>query len=255
MENTSVSPTSQDSLTNWAPDAFPWGLSILAVIGLLGVVVLVSVISAFIYLAMTHTSPMVLTHPSLGLALGLQLVLDVAIVAFLLLVLPALGKTSLRGLGFTVPTWQQVGFAVLGAMAMIILVNVLGSLIESLFHVKHQQDVVRMALSIKTIGMKILFAIVALVGAPLTEELTFRVFVFNAVRRHWGFWGGAIVSGIFFGLAHLDKYAFVPLALGGIILCYVYYRTRNAWASMITHLIFNSVTIVALFVNPSLLKQ
>ena len=66
------------------------------------------------------------------------------------------------------------------------------------------------------------------------------------------FWTGAIVSGVLFGIAHGDLFAGVPLALGGIVLCGVYYLTRNAFASMISHALFNSFSIVMLLMFPKL---
>jgi membrane protease YdiL (CAAX protease family) len=76
--------------------------------------------------------------------------------------------------------------------------------------------------------------------------------VFNAVMRYGGFWSGAIVSGLIFGAVHADKYAFLPLAAGGVILAYVYYRSGNAFTSMITHGLFNAVTVLALVFAPKL---
>jgi membrane protease YdiL (CAAX protease family) len=55
-------------------------------------------------------------------------------------------------------------------------------------------------------------------------------------------------------MAHGDLFAAVPLALGGMILCYVYYRSRNAFASMISHCLFNLLSIVALLMSPNLTK-
>jgi membrane protease YdiL (CAAX protease family) len=40
------------------------------------------------------------------------------------------------------------------------------------------------------------------------------------------------------------------LALGGIVLCAVYYRTRNIFASMLSHALFNALSIVALLLMP-----
>ena len=45
---------------------------------------------------------------------------------------------------------------------------------------------------------------------------------------------------------HGDVYAALPLALGGIVLCGVYYLSRNAYASMISHALFNGLSIVLL---------
>ena len=86
-----------------------------------------------------------------------------------------------------------------------------------------------------------IFAVFAVVFAPFAEETIFRVFFFNLGLRYGGFWGGAVLSGVLFGIAHGDFYAALPLALGGIVLCAVYYRTRNAFASMISHALFNAL--------------
>ena len=55
--------------------------------------------------------------------------------------------------------------------------------------------------------------------APFAEETFFRIFFFNLGLRYGGFWGGAVLSGVLFGIAHGDLYAALPLALGGMVLC------------------------------------
>ncbi|MBV9149448.1 MAG: CPBP family intramembrane metalloprotease, partial [Candidatus Eremiobacteraeota bacterium] len=60
----------------------------------------------------------------------------------------------------------------------------------------------------------------------------------------------AVVSGALFAVAHQDPFLMIPLAAGGIILCYVYVRTGNAWMSMITHACFNGFTLAVLFIAP-----
>jgi membrane protease YdiL (CAAX protease family) len=63
---------------------------------------------------------------------------------------------------------------------------------------------------------------------------------------------GAVVSGLLFGIAHGDPFEVMPLAFGGMVLCGVYYITRNAYASMISHALFNSISIFALLFAPQL---
>ena len=100
-----------------------------------------------------------------------------------------------------------------------------------------------------------MFVFFAIVFAPIAEETFFRLFFFNLGMRYGGFWVGAIASGVLFGMAHGDLYAAAPLALGGMILCYVYYRTRNAWASMMTHCLFNAISIAAILFAPAWLSS
>ena len=118
---------------------------------------------------------------------------------------------------------------------------------------QHFQDVVQMFKHLHDPGTILIFIAFAVIFAPFVEETIFRIFFFNLGMRYGGFWGGAILSGILFGIAHGDPYAAVPLALGGIVLCAVYYRTRNAYASMISHALFNGLAIVLLLAFPALL--
>jgi len=95
------------------------------------------------------------------------------------------------------------------------------------------------------------FALFGTLVAPVAEELIFRVFLFNVGLRYGGFWMGAIVSAPLFGLAHGLDVA-IPLAFVGFVLCSVYYLTRNAFSSMITHAAFNMLTLVVLMYFPKL---
>ena len=92
-----------------------------------------------------------------------------------------------------------------------------------------------------------MFVVLACVAAPFFEELTFRGFVFNAFRRYLPGWAAIILGGIAFGFAHLqpgNAGAIAPLAAGGMVLAWVYYRTGSLFASMITHATFNLVPVV-----------
>lgn len=218
---------------------------------LVGIITVVAIIA---YLVAHHGDIASLQRQPIPFALAIQVVIDLIAVVYLVIVLPALGNTTLQGLGFRVPTVQQIGVALAGAVVMIVVVNGLGTLIDAVTHARHEQEAIRLFVSVRDPAVKAGFAALAVIIAPLAEEFAFRVFIFNAIRRHGGFWIAAIVSGIFFGAAHADKYAFVPLIFGGIILCAVYARTRNAWMSMITHGLFNAVSVIALYFAPQFAK-
>jgi membrane protease YdiL (CAAX protease family) len=182
----------------------------------------------------------------------LQFVVEGALVVLLLAALPSLSKFSLRELGFRAPTAANVGTAIVGAVAMVIVANGGASLIDYLAHSQHQQDIVQIFKQLHDSTTVAIFAAFAVIFAPFAEETFFRIFFFNLGLRYSGFWGGAVLSGALFGIAHGDIYAALPLALGGIVLCAVYYRTRNAFAPMISHALFNSLSIVALLVAPKI---
>jgi hypothetical protein len=182
--------------------------------------------------------------------IGVQFVLESLLLAIVLAALPWMSKFSLRELGFRLPSRAVLGTALLGALGMVIVANGGASLIDYLAHSQHQQDIVQIFQGLHDSTTIALFAIFAIVFAPFAEETFFRIFFFNLGLRYAGFSGGAVLSGVLFGIAHGDLYAALPLALGGIVLCAVYYRTENAFAPMISHALFNALSIVALLVAP-----
>ncbi|MGC1381942.1 MAG: type II CAAX endopeptidase family protein [Candidatus Baltobacteraceae bacterium] len=244
--NDSTSTTSPVWPTHWPKDSFKsvWTWLLAGFIALL---------FAGAFVAGLKTSRIPPVSPlEFDVLIGLQTLLEGVLVVIVLAALPALSKFSLRELGFRVPTPRTIGIALLGAVGMVIVANGGASLIDYLAHSQHQQDIVLMFKALHDPVTIVIFALFAIVFAPFAEETLFRVLFFNLGLRYGGFWGGAVLSGLLFGMAHGDLYAAIPLALGGIVLCAVYYRTRNAYASMISHALFNTLSIVALLVAPKL---
>ncbi len=187
-------------------------------------------------------------------SLGLTLLVEGGLALIVLLLLPWASRLSLRALGYRPPSARDLLAAFLGSLVMALVANGGASLIQSLLHTNQDQQAVEMLRQLHDPRLLIAFTVFACVLAPLMEETIFRVFLFNAVRRYLGFWPGALVSGLCFGVAHGDPIASLPLALGGVVLAFVYYRTNNAFASMVTHGLFNSYTILALIFTPQLAK-
>ncbi|MGA8574865.1 MAG: type II CAAX endopeptidase family protein [Candidatus Cybelea sp.] len=183
---------------------------------------------------------------------GLQFVIDALLVGLVLATLRPLSGFTLRELGFRVPNATTLLTALVGFVAMVVVANGSEAAINYFAKNDHSQDVIQMFKHLHDPGTIAVFVGFAVIFAPFVEETIFRVFFFNLGLRYGGFWGGAVVSGVLFGIAHGDLYAAVPLALGGIVLCAVYYRTRNAYASMISHALFNALAIVLLLAFPKL---
>jgi uncharacterized protein len=244
--NDSTSAISPGWPTNWPKDSFKgfwtWFLAI-SITLLFGFILVLQIVVP---------PPTKVTPAQLNELLIIQLILDALLVVIVLFALPRLSKLSLRDLGFRVPNGMTLLVALAGAVGMFVAADGGALLINELFHAQHQQDIVQIFRGLHdrtTIG---LFAFFAIVLAPFAEEALFRIFFFNLGLRYGGFWVGAIVSGLLFGIAHGDPFEVIPLALGGIVLCAVYYVTRNAYASMISHALFNSISIFALLFAPQL---
>ncbi len=235
----------------WPHDSFRAGPTVLLILAILGVTFIILVAAAVWFVL---SNPAAARRGMLGLVPGMviQLILEAVIVAVLLWALPLVSRLSLRDLGFRPLQSKQILFAAVAALVMALVVNGGASIVETLTHHQHEQQVVQMFKAVKNPGVMAFFAVFAVVLAPVAEEIVFRVFLFNIGLRYGGFWLGGVISALLFGLAHGDLFVLVPLALGGLVLCYVYYRTRNAYASMITHGLFNSFTVIALIFAPNL---
>ncbi len=93
----------------------------------------------------------------------------------------------------------------------------------------------------------IIFFITASIAAPIFEEIMFRGFLLPSLTRYLPVWGAIVLSGIIFAVAHLSLAETIPLATLGIILGIVYTRSRSLLASMMVHSLWNSGTLLSLF--------
>ena len=92
--------------------------------------------------------------------------------------------------------------------------------------------------------------ILAVLVAPVAEELFFRGILFRSIRDRRGFWVGALVSGLIFGLAHYEAAAWQDTVLlqsimvfTGVALAYLYERRGNLVANVTAHMVFNIVGV------------
>lgn len=97
------------------------------------------------------------------------------------------------------------------------------------------------------VALSILF-FTASIAAPFFEELMFRGFLLPSLTRYLSVWQAIIISALIFAIAHLSLAEVLPLATLGIILGFVYTRSRNLLSSMLIHSLWNGGTLISLFV-------
>ncbi|MDJ0533810.1 MAG: type II CAAX endopeptidase family protein [Xenococcaceae cyanobacterium MO_207.B15] len=93
-----------------------------------------------------------------------------------------------------------------------------------------------------------IFFITASIAAPVFEEIMFRGFLLPSLTRYLSVSTSIMISGLLFAIAHLSLSEVLPLATLGIILGIVYTRSRNLLAPMLLHSLWNSGTLLSLFV-------
>ena len=93
-----------------------------------------------------------------------------------------------------------------------------------------------------------MFFFTAAIAAPLFEEILFRGFLLPSLTRYLPVWGSIIISSLLFAVAHFSLSEILPLTSLGIVLGVVYTRSRNLLAPMLLHSLWNSGTLLSLFI-------
>lgn len=90
----------------------------------------------------------------------------------------------------------------------------------------------------------IVFSLATLAVTPaLCEELLFRGYVQRQFERSLGIVGGIVASGVVFGLYHIRLTQLLPLALLGIYLAYLAWRTGSLWIPIVVHFANNAFAV------------
>ena len=110
----------------------------------------------------------------------------------------------------------------------------------------------------------LVIAVLTVFGAPFFEEILFRGLAFKALarlfapsvraparRRTIGVAAAVVVDGILFGLAHWELYQFAGLAVFGMLLAVVSYKTGRLGMNMVAHASFNLVAVLAILATSS----
>lgn len=89
-----------------------------------------------------------------------------------------------------------------------------------------------------------LMSFLAVVIAPVCEEVVFRGYVYPVAKRFAGPVAGTMVCALVFAGAHGSMVALLPLFLLGLVLVQLYEKTGSIWAPISLHLCFNAATVL-----------
>ena len=165
----------------------------------------------------------------------------------------------MRGLGFTGRRWIADSVrGVMGALAVFPVCFGVGWLARAVLVPEAYQSrhVILEFLDAPDAGAgwKLLAVFVALVAAPVVEELVFRGIIQSALAKAFkSKWWAIAVSSIIFAAVHLrfpgeapyvqGLEQLLPLFVLAVVLGYNYERTGRLWASILIHLLFNGINL------------
>jgi len=92
------------------------------------------------------------------------------------------------------------------------------------------------------------------IAAPIAEEIFFRGFLFAGLVQRMSPFLAMAISAAFFGLAHFEKWSFLPIFAIGFGLAWVYYNTRSLWVNIVSHATINTISLALAYLFPQLIK-
>ena len=93
-------------------------------------------------------------------------------------------------------------------------------------------------------GVQKVVTVIAIVAwGPFAEELFFRGFILAALIGPLGPLRAAAVSSALFAAAHLSVGAAIPIFVAGLLLAWLYLRTRSIWPPVTAHALQNFVAV------------
>lgn len=87
----------------------------------------------------------------------------------------------------------------------------------------------------------------AIIVGPFIEEIVFRGVLLPAIANKTNITFGLIFSTLIWSLLHLQINVIIFTFIFGIILGYVYYKSKSLWPSYITHVLKNLMAVIAIY--------
>ncbi|TYP91663.1 hypothetical protein LX73_2487 [Fodinibius salinus] len=84
---------------------------------------------------------------------------------------------------------------------------------------------------------------VAVVPA-ICEELLYRGYVMRSFQKNWGILAAIIVSGLLFGMYHVQLSNLLPLATLGIVFAFLTWTSKSVYPAIVAHFVNNAGSVV-----------
>ncbi len=113
------------------------------------------------------------------------------------------------------------------------------------------QDAVSFFRKAESSGLIAVMIVLAALVAPLTEELIFRAGIFRYVRTRLPRWAALLLPACLFGAMHNHLPSLAPLVVLGVVFSLAYERTGRIGTAIVAHALFNSYSVVRIFLDPT----
>jgi uncharacterized protein len=100
------------------------------------------------------------------------------------------------------------------------------------------------------LNQPIAFFFMAVIAAPILEEMMFRGIILDGYLKNYKPWHGILISGALFGLIHGNLAQGIGAFLLGVLFGWVYWKTKSILAVVILHFVNNGAAFIATLLTP-----
>ena len=169
--------------------------------------------------------------------IALTIVADLLFALIVWLIFRIRKKSVFSEVGLTKPKLRYLPAVIVLGLTANVLISVLFSFIPIPESWWEEYNVA--SASLDEINVVNVIAIVFV--APIAEELLFRGLVFTRLSRGLGLYIGAAASALIFGLVHGTWIWGIYTALLGVVIVFIFVRTRSLFYAIVFHFSFNAI--------------
>lgn len=155
--------------------------------------------------------------------------------------------------------WKKAPFLLLIGPTTAVAVQVLfiamdiagySDALKRIFGEMKTQDVVKIYQETHEISIRTLLAVMAVIIAPIVEEVVFRGYIYPVCKRFTGRILATFVASLFFSAVHFHIPALLPLFILAIALTIAYELSGSIWVPISIHACFNACTLIVQELQP-----
>jgi len=181
-------------------------------------------------------------------------ILDLLLLGFIIYFVRVKYSQKLTTLGLKLKgAAKNIALAILSYIAflpILILLLLIVVMVAAIFNYQPpQQAMFKLFFQEKRLWFLIYSTTIVVLLGPVVEEVFFRGFAYNALKKRWGVPRAMALTAVVFAALHGTLVGFLPIAALGFLLVYMYEKTGSLIPSITIHILHNGLMISLLFLG------
>lgn len=179
----------------------------------------------------------------------IDLIVKIIIILFLLFLIKKLTRHPFKEIGFSrYNLFNQIKNGILTIISITPILLVIIFINSEILRLNQVAPIVKIIFASSNIYTQIVMIINIIIISPIAEEILFRYLLNGCLKKELGVWLSIFLGGMIFAALHFDSSSFLPLAILGIGLSYIYELKRSIIIVIAAHSLFNLASLIMLYV-------